>query len=116
MISLDENGGIANARNLALNHVMTEYLLFIDTDDILDPTLVEKEYIKLSSDKDLIGVSCYSAFINEKGERIYGGTFLGKKEKSEFIDKAKSKKIIFLPIHTMFSTVYAKKAGGFCII
>ncbi len=115
LISFEKNQGIANARNFALNHINTEFLLFIDSDDLLYPTLVEEEYLTITSDKDLIGVSCWSQFINEKGEKVYGGTFLGEKEKSLFIEKASCKKLIFLPIHTMFSTVYAKKAGGFCI-
>lgn len=115
LVTLDKNGGIANARNFVLNHTSTEYLLFIDSDDLLEPALVEKEFLKISSDKDLIGVSCWSQFINEKGERVHGGTFLGEKEKALFIDKASRKKLIFLPIHTMFSVNYAKKAGGFCI-
>lgn len=115
LITLEKNGGIANARNFALYYASTEYLLFIDADDLLEPTLVEKEFLKISSDKDLIGVSCWSQFINEKGEKVHGGTFLGEKEKALFIDKASRKKLIFLPIHTMFSVSYAKKAGGFCI-
>lgn len=115
LITLDENGGIANARNFALNHTNTEFLLFIDADDLLDPTLVEKEFLTISSDKDLIGVSCWSQFINEKGEKVHGGTFLGEQDKALFINKASEKKLIFLPIHTMFSTNYAKKSGGFCI-
>lgn len=115
LVTLDKNGGIANARNFALYYASTEYLLFIDADDLLEPTLVEKEFLKISSDKDLIGVSCWSQFINEKGEKVHGGTFLGEKEKALFIGKASRKKLIFLPIHTMFSVSYAKKAGGFCI-
>lgn len=115
LVNLEKNGGIANARNFALNHTNTEFLLFIDADDLLDPTLVEKEFNKLSLDKDLIGVSCWSQFINEKGEKVHGGTYLGEKEKALFIEIASKKKLIFLPIHTMFSTSYAKKAGGFCI-
>lgn len=115
LVTLEKNGGIAMARNFALNHTKTEFLLFIDADDLLDRTLVEKEFNKLTSDRDLIGVSCWSQFINEKGEKIHGGTFLGEKYKEFFINKASRKKLIFLPIHTMFSTRYAKKAGGFCI-
>lgn len=115
IITFDKNKGIANARNFALNYTNTEFLLFIDADDLLEPTLVEKEFISITHDKDIIGVSCWSQFINEKGAKIHGGTFLGEKEKSLFIEKASKKKLIFLPIHTMFSTNYAKKAGGFCI-
>ena len=44
IITLEKNGGIANARNFAISHATTKYFLFIDSDDLLEPTLIEKEY------------------------------------------------------------------------
>lgn len=115
LIQFEQNRGIAYARNYALNIATTKYLLFIDSDDIIDPQLVEKEYNKIISDNDLIGVSCWSEFINENDEKINGGTFLGETTKEKFIKKASLKKLIFLPIHTLFNREYAIKHGGFCI-
>lgn len=113
LISFPENHGIAYARNFALNTAKTKYLLFIDSDDILDNRLVEMEYSLITSDSDLMGVTCWSEFINEKGQKIHGGTFLGEKNKTDFINKASRAKLIFLPIHTMFVRDLAVKAGGF---
>lgn len=112
LISFETNGGIAHARNFAISHSTTEYLLFVDSDDIFDKELIEKQYKAITADKELIGVSCWSRFINEKGERIHGGTFLGETTKEGFIEKAKRKKLIFLPIHTMFHRQSAIDAGN----
>lgn len=114
IVTLKENGGIAKARNFAIAHATTEFFLFIDADDLLEPTLVEKEYSIISQDKELIGVSCWNDFIDGKSRKISGGTFLGEKTKENFIDKASRKKLIFLPIHTMFDREYALKAGSIC--
>ena len=113
LIKLSENHGIAYARNLALNKATTEYLLFVDADDIADRQLVEKEYALLSSDPDIMGVSCWSEFIDENGDKIRGGTYLGAQTKDEFIEKASRNKLIFLPIHTMFNRELAIGCGGF---
>lgn len=114
IVTLKENGGIAKARNFAIAHATTEFFLFIDADDLLEPTLIEKEYSIISQDKELIGVSCWNDFIDEKSRKISGGTFLGENTKEDFIDKASRKKLIFLPIHTMFNREYALKAGSIC--
>ena len=115
IITFEKNGGIANARNFAIAHATTKYFLFIDSDDLLEPTLVEKEYAAIMGDNDLIGVSCWNDFIDEKGRKVHGGTFLGEKTKEAFVEKASKKKLIFLPIHTMFNREYAIKAGSISI-
>ena len=112
LVTLEKNGGIAKARNFAISYATTEYFLFIDSDDLLESTLVEKEYTTISNDNDLIGVSCWNDFIDHKGKKVHGGTFLGEKTKEAFIEKASKRKLIFLPIHTMFNREYAIKAGS----
>ena len=112
IITLTNNRGAANARNFAISHATTKYFLFIDSDDRLEPTLIEKEYTAISNDDALIGVSCWNDFIDAKGKKIHGGTFLGEKTKEAFIEKASKRKLIFLPIHTMFDRDYAIKAGN----
>lgn len=114
IVTFKKNGGIANARHFAIEYANTKYFLFIDSDDLLERTLVEKEYKAISSDNDLIGVSCWNDFIDTKGRNVHGGTFLGEKTKESFIEKASRKKLIFLPIHTMFNREYALKAGSIC--
>ncbi len=115
LVSFEENRGIAYARNFALEYAETSYILFVDADDILEPNLVEREYTTITSDKDLMGVSCWSEFMNVNGQKIHGGTYLGAQTKEEFIDKASRAKLIFLPIHTMFDRELAIKSGGFAV-
>lgn len=115
IVTLKKNGGIAKARNFAIAHATTKFFLFVDADDLLEPTLVEKEYSMISHDKELIGVSCWNDFIDIKSRKISGGTFLGEKTKEDFIEKASKRKLIFLPIHTMFNREYAIAAGNICI-
>ena len=115
IVTIEKNGGIAKARNFAISYATTKYFLFIDSDDLSEPTLVEKEYVAITSDSDLIGVSCWNDFIDAKSQKVHGGTFLGEKSKENFIEKANKKKLIFLPIHTMFNREYAIKAGNICI-
>lgn len=40
VISID-NGGVSNARNLGIERVKTEYILFLDADDVLLPNAIE---------------------------------------------------------------------------
>lgn len=115
LVRFEVNGGIANARNFALNHAKTKFLLFLDADDLFDATLIEKEYNRIVSDEDLMAVSCWSRFMNMSGKLLSGGTYLGEKRKEEFVDKASKGKLIFLPIHTMFDRELAIRAGGFCV-
>jgi glycosyltransferase involved in cell wall biosynthesis len=115
LVRFEVNGGIANARNFALNHARTKFLLFLDADDLFDATLIEKEYNRIVSDEDLMAVSCWSRFMNVSGKLLSGGTYLGEKRKEEFVDKASRGKLIFLPIHTIFDRELAIRAGGFCV-
>ena len=115
LIAQKKNQGIAYARHLAVDSVDTKYMLFVDADDPLDNRLVEKEYNAIAADDDLMGVSCWSNYINSDGDKLPGGTFLGEKDKTAFIEKARKGKRIFLPIHTMFNVELARKAGSFTI-
>lgn len=115
LVKFEENRGIGYARNFVLNYAKTKYLLFLDADDLFDATLIEKEYNKIVSDEDLMGVSCWSHFMDLNGKMLSGGTYLGEKTKEGFIEKASKGKLIFLPIHTMFDRELALKVGGFCV-
>ncbi len=113
LIQLKENNGIANARKLALESANTKYVLFVDADDVLSNTLVEKLYSVAVEDGDIMAVTCWSKFIDMDGKDMPGGTFLGVKDKDEFEFKANNGKLFFMPIHTLFDREIALKAGGF---
>lgn len=42
-----ENGGVSDARNVGLDAVNSDYVLFIDSDDWIEPTYVEVLYEKI---------------------------------------------------------------------
>lgn len=46
IINLPENLGLGNARNTGIKHAMGKYIFFLDSDDWLDPTAIEKAVTK----------------------------------------------------------------------
>ena len=49
-----ENGGVSDARNVGLDAVTSDYVLFIDSDDWIEPTYVEVLYEKLKNIKQTL--------------------------------------------------------------
>ena len=88
-----ENGGVSSARNLGLEQAKGEYILFVDSDDYILPTMYEKLIYSMSRYKAQI-VSCqYFTFctndilkekvVETKGNRIQG-KFCDKQEIFKF--------------------------------
>ncbi|MDE0588566.1 CDP-glycerol glycerophosphotransferase family protein [Halocynthiibacter sp. C4] len=46
IINLTENGGLGNARNIGMKAAQGKYIFFLDSDDWLDPTTIEKAVAK----------------------------------------------------------------------
>jgi glycosyltransferase involved in cell wall biosynthesis len=62
IIKLEENIGIANARNVGLSNARGEYIGFVDSDDWIEPDMFSELYKKaMEMDTDIIGC----CFINE---------------------------------------------------
>ena len=75
-----ENGGVAKARNYALNYVTGEYIGFVDSDDYVSEEMYEKLYNKaIEKNADIVCCSYYSVIDNE--------TFILKKFGNSRIDK-----------------------------
>ncbi|MCR5568503.1 MAG: glycosyltransferase [Paludibacteraceae bacterium] len=115
LVQLQENGGICHARHYAERHANTPYLMFLDADDILLPTAVEKMYNKIESDNDLMAVGCYLDYIDKEGKKIGGGLYLGEKSKEAFIEKAARKKLIFMQPTAIYRRELSLKVGGYVI-
>ncbi len=115
LINLERNGGIAHARQVALEQAATKYIIFVDSDDLPHQTLLAEEYKLILSDPNIIAVSCWSEFIDASSNRIKGGLILGATTKEEFRSKASRAKLIFLPIQTMFDREVAISVGGFTL-
>lgn len=75
VIDLEKNQGASYARNYGVENSKGEYVLFMDSDDIIEPTLIEKYQDRLEELND-IGeyeyVLCYSSYIqiDEKDAQI----------------------------------------------
>jgi len=113
LINLQQNKGIANARQTALEKSTSKYVLFIDSDDFPHKDLLEKEYRLILSDENIMAVSCWSEYVDIDGDKLKGGLFMGAKSKDEFMGMAKAGKLIFLPIQTLFNREFALQVGGF---
>ena len=115
LVKLAQNQGIAYGRNFALHHAQTKYLIFVDSDDLPLPQLLEKEYQVLSNDENLIAVSSWSQFIDAKSKKMRGGLFIGDTTKAQFLKRAQAAKRVYLPIQTMFDREAAIRVGGFSL-
>ena len=115
LVKLAQKQGIAYGRNFALHHAHTKYLIFVDSDDLPLPQLLEKEYQVLSNDENLIAVSSWSQFIDAKSKKMRGGLFIGDTTKAQFLKRAQAAKRVYLPIQTMFDRAAAIRVGGFSL-
>jgi glycosyltransferase involved in cell wall biosynthesis len=52
IITLKENGGLGNARNVALKEITSEYVMFLDSDDWLELNACELAYNQISKNKN----------------------------------------------------------------
>ena len=84
-----------------------------DADDIAKPDFVEKLYHTITSDEDLIAVSCYCDYMDADGHPLKGGIYLGPTSKEAYTAMAVSGKNMFLPYTAIFRRDYALKAGGY---
>lgn len=64
-----DNGGLSSARNAGIDKSTAEYLTFIDSDDYIEPEMIENivKALTLQPDSDLV-------FIREKSVNIHGKT------------------------------------------
>lgn len=113
IVSFDENHGICYARRYAERNADTEYLMFLDADDLLRPKAIELMWNKISSDTHLMAVGCWLEYIDRKGHKIGGGLFLGETNKDKFIDKAAAGKLIFMQPTAIYHRPSALRVGGY---
>ena len=64
------NGGLSSARNAGVSESKGDYILPLDSDDIIDSKFLEKLVPVLDNDKALAIITCYSKFFNGKISNI----------------------------------------------
>ncbi len=115
LVNLPVNEGLCAGRRYVEEHATTRYLLFVDADDCPYPTLVEKLYNKIISDKDLIAVGCHLEYMDSDGNKMNGGIFLGETSKDSFYEKAAKGKLIFMQPTAIYDRQVAISVGGHSI-
>lgn len=98
-----KNQGASQARNTGVDFANGEYIVFLDADDILSPTYLEK------------CLECYAR--NEELDVVYSYTKLFEREQGEVIYAQYTSKLILyanmIPIYAMIKKVNFLKIGGF---
>lgn len=71
-----ENGGLSDARNFGLKYARGEYIAFIDSDDWIDITMIEKMILKADQTHADV-VCCDMEYVDDQGNREFssGGDF-----------------------------------------
>ena len=115
LVRFEENRGIGYARHFAERHATTQYMMFLDSDDVLYPHAVEAMYNKVKSDDDLMAVGCYLEYIDGRGKKLGGGLFLGETTKEGFYKKAERAKLIFMQPTAVYDREVALSVGGYVV-
>ncbi len=67
---LNEHGGVSRARNAGLDNATGEYIMSVDSDDVLLPDMIETLYNKLNeTGADVVACGC--SYMKEDGEHLY---------------------------------------------
>lgn len=111
VITLPENGGLAAARCYAETHSETEFLGFIDADDVMLPSAIERMMRIITADLDCMTVSAYCEYMTPNGKKMPGGIFIGPTSKEEFMNQAKDEKRLFMPPMNISRVEWIRKAG-----
>lgn len=67
---IKQNGGLASARNFGIKHSQGEYIMFVDSDDWVDTTIVEKLYnCAINTNSDIVVCGAYGVY-DEKNKDL----------------------------------------------
>lgn len=61
-----ENKGVSNARNTAIELAQTDYIVNLDADDYFEPSFIEKAVGILNNNKHIVAVSSYCRVFKDK--------------------------------------------------
>lgn len=84
-----DNGGLSDARNVALDRMQGKYVLFIDSDDYIEKNYISYLYMLLKDYQSDISI-CNFKYVNEKGQILNNPEDTGKivqYSKEEALDK-----------------------------
>lgn len=103
------NGGHFSARHTGIEAASGEYILFVDSDDWIDTTLIEKAYKKISETKtDIVIFGAYTVKNNNISNGMYSVNKIPKKFKNKILTLEDYKDTIFKFCPTAWSKLYRK--------
>lgn len=103
------NGGHFSARHRGIEASSGEYILFVDSDDWIDTTLIEKAYkIITDTNTDVLIFGAYTVKKNSISNGMYSVNKIPKKFKNKILTLEDYKNIIFKLCPTAWSKLYRK--------
>lgn len=107
VIACEKNGKLGTARNIGLDYASGDYIMFVDSDDVLDVTMLEKMYAKIK-EYDCEVVECDYKVFSQESELFAEQT--GEDFYLEIDKPEKRKKIILRALKTaVWSRLYKKE-------
>ena len=70
-----ENSGVSSARNFGISLSRGEFIQFLDSDDLIDQTKLEKQVKCLNKNKDIFGVYCGTRYFKDTIDNIIFNNF-----------------------------------------
>jgi len=107
VIKAPQNGGVAKARNIGLEHAHGEYIAFLDSDDLWKPDKLEKQLAFMKEKGCVLSYTDYQKFNSNSGKL---GKVMRCPKKMRANDILKNTAIGCLTV-----MVDKKQAGEFCM-
>jgi len=102
-----KNKGVSRSRNNGIYLAKGEFIVFLDADDLLDPSFIEKRVFRLSKSA---AIACASSvvLIDDKGNKIdKNKTYFAANKTSQILEF--SDEIVTCPSSYLFKTEFLKK-------
>jgi glycosyltransferase involved in cell wall biosynthesis len=113
VITLSANGGLAHARQIGIESACSEWVLFLDADDVALPEMIAKQVAVARRDPDIIAVSTYAFYVGDDAGTRIGEQRIGVRSKHEFFEKYRDAKLIFMSNPNLCSRRHVLAAGGY---
>ncbi|MCA0911032.1 glycosyltransferase family 2 protein [Qipengyuania gaetbuli] len=108
----DENRGTAFSRQRGLNEAGSDFVMFLDADDMAEECLVERLQTTLRDDPNIIGVGSYATYVSASN-RDLGIQKVGPESRCEFERMYNDRKLLFMAPTTLFRKSDALRVGGY---
>lgn len=113
MISQPVNCGLAKTRMVGLLNARSDFVVFLDADDVALPTLLERQYSAISAHPEILGVASYAQYVGENEKEVIGLQKVGPVSRDDYFKIYEKNRLVFLPATTMCRRRDMLAVGGF---